>query len=278
VKAFPLAALSLVPLACRSHTPSSTTRSEPATALPSAVAPPAPPAASDAIPHTTTEASESGESFFAERWSTSLETVDIEIHDLHMTRDLGDALRADGALLAVNGGFFGVGGDPIGLAVTGGTALSRIAPQLSGGVIVVEDGRASLVESESFDGGAHPSFAIQCRPRLVVRGVPNVKRDDGQRAERTGLCLRDGGRIVDVVVAKSPEGGPSLFALARYLARTGCDDALNLDGGPSTGAAWREGDSVQVERPRGAIRHAVVFLRRGRCATLSDAARAKGCP
>jgi hypothetical protein len=87
-------------------------------------------------------------------------------------------------------------------------------------------------------------------------------RDDGQRAERTALCLRDDGRTIDVVIAKSPEGGPSLFALARYLARTGCDDALNLDGGPSTGAAWREGDSVRVEAPRGAIRHAVVVRRR----------------
>jgi uncharacterized protein YigE (DUF2233 family) len=258
-----LATPSLVPLACKSRAPTSTTRREPTTA-PTAVTPVATPGATSAIPHATREDSEAGESFSTERWSVALEAADIEIHDLHMTRDLADALRVDGALLAVNGGFFGVGGEPLGLAVTRGTTLSRIAPQLSGGVLVVEDGGANLAESESFDAGSHPSFAIQCRPRLVVRGVANVKRDDGQRAERTALCARDGGRTVDAVIARSPEGGPSLFALARYLARTGCEDALNLDGGPSTGAAWREGTSVHVELPRGAIRHAVVFVRRGR--------------
>ncbi len=95
-----------------------------------------------------------------------------------------------------------------------------------------------------------------------MRGAPNVRRDDGHRAERTALCVHGEGRALDVVVARSPEGGPSLFALASYLATSGCEEAPNLDGGPSTGVAFREGDAVNEERPRGPIRHAIVVSAR----------------
>jgi len=53
--------------------------------------------------------------------------------------------------------------------------------------------------------------------------------------------------------------GPSLFALAGYLARAGCESALNLDGGPSTGVAWREDGGVRLLPPRAPVRHAVVI-------------------
>src|SRR5204863_43036 len=83
-----------------------------------------------------------------------------------------------------------------------------------------------LVSSEAFslaDGG---SFAIQCRPRLVVNGAANVKSDDTKRAERSALCTRDGGRTVDVVIVRGSDDGespgPSLFALSRQLVAMGC--------------------------------------------------------
>jgi len=211
----------------------------------------------------TTDAGAAGESFSLERWSFSLGAVGVSIEDLHLKGDLTAPLSANAAaILAVNGGFFGPAGEPIGLAVSNGTTLAPFAPQLSGGVLVIDGGRASVLETERFDPSTHESFAIQCRPRLVVRGAANVKRDDGQRAERTALCVRDGGATLEVLLARSSEGGPSLFALAQVLAREGCDDALNLDGGPSTGAAWRDESEVHLARPRGPIRLAIVVTRR----------------
>jgi len=147
--------------------------------------------------------------------------------------------------------------------------VSRLAPALSGGVVTWDGDRAKLWESESFAMPDGARFAVQCRPRLVVAGAPNVKSDDGHRSERTALCLRDGGRSIDVVIVKGASGGggesagPSLFALGRYLAQRGCEDALNLDGGPSTGVAWRENGAIRVLAPARPVRHAVTFRRRG---------------
>ena len=227
---------------------------------------PAAPAASDSGANSrgraTEDVSVAGESFTTERWSFDVAKVDVSLADLHLKEDLSSALAGENTLLAVNGGFFGPGGEPLGFASSEGKVYARLAPRLSGGVLVIDGARAAVTEAESFDASAPASFAIQCRPRLVVMGAPNVKRDDGQRAERTALCVRAGGRTLDVVLARGPRGGPSLFALGRYLASAGCDDALNLDGGPSTGAAWREGGVVHVEPPRGPIRHAVVIAQR----------------
>jgi hypothetical protein len=39
----------------------------------------------------------------------------------------------------------------------------------------------------------------------------------------------------------------------------GCQHALNLDGGPSTGVAWREPDGTHALAPRGPLRHAIAI-------------------
>jgi hypothetical protein len=150
--------------------------------------------------------------------------------------------------------------------MSNGIRLSSLAKKMSGGVLTVAgDGKkAELFETETFDPPEMLKFAVQCRPRLVVKGEPNVKSDDGQRSERTALCLRDGGKTIEALIVRGGEGGPSLFALGKWLASKGCEDALNLDGGPSTGAAWREDGSGEKKllAPRGPIRHAIVFKKR----------------
>ncbi len=203
-----------------------------------------------------------GESFELHRWSFDVVTSTLAIVDLGMHGSLTEALGPDGRV-AVNGGFFDPDGRPVGLAYAGGTTLSRYSATMSGGVFFTVDGVARVVATEDFDPRTHVDFAVQCRPRLVVDRRPNVKRDDGQRAPRTALCVRDAGRTVDVVVAEPSLGtrGPSLFALGQFLAeQQHCDDALNLDGGPSTGAAYRAGPGgvTSAFPPRGPLRHAVV--------------------
>jgi hypothetical protein len=199
-------------------------------------------------------------------WPFAVARYDVHIEDAEMTTALDAVLERSGGELAVNGGFFDPAGKPLGLAVSEGAVLSRLAKAMSGGVVTWDGERARLWESESFTMPEGTRFAIQCKPRLVVGGAPNVRSDDGQRSERTALCLRDGGKSVDVVIVHGEAGeagGPSLFALGRFLARRGCDDALNLDGGPSTGIAWREDGHVNQLAPRRGVRHAVVFKRRG---------------
>lgn len=205
-----------------------------------------------------------------ETWSFPLADHDLTIEDVGMGRGLDTLLETrPEAALVVNGGFFDPEGRALGLALSKGALLSKLARTASGGVVTFDGTRARLHETESFSMPEGTRFAIQCRPRLVVSGVPNVKRDDGKRSERTALCLRDGGTTLDVVVVKAGTEnaaevpGPSLFALAQHLAARGCEDALNLDGGPSTGVAARTADGGTTRAlPRGPVRHAIVVTRR----------------
>jgi hypothetical protein len=88
-----------------------------------------------------------------------------------------------------------------------------------------------------------------------------IVKDNGQIAERTALCARDGGRELEVIVARGehPGRGPTLALLADMLVSRGCTSALNLDGGPSTGAAWRDASGTHTLAPRGSIRHAIAI-------------------
>jgi len=183
----------------------------------------------------------------------------FRVIDLGMTRDLERVMRETGASLVVNGGFFDPTQRPEGLVISEGQILSPRSDTLGGGIVVVAGGRATLAPAEGLAPPGGADFAIQARPRLVVDGGSAIKHDDGRAAERTALCLREQGRELEVVVARGEAAGkgPTLALLADMLASRGCEGALNLDGGPSTGVAWRQKGEVKVLPPRGPLRHAV---------------------
>lgn len=232
-----------------------------------------PPVAESSPPLETKDGSSrveaAGESFLFRSWSFEAASTTLAIVDLGMHGSLTEALGSDGRV-AINGGFFDPEGRPVGFASSGGSVLSKYSATMSGGVFFTVDGVAHIAATEEFDPKTRVAFAVQCRPRLVVGGRANVKRDDGQRAPRTALCVREEGRTVEVGVAEPVSGsaataataGPSLFALGQFLAeQRHCEDALNLDGGPSTGVAYRTGDAGSapgVLPPRGPLRHAIV--------------------
>lgn len=190
------------------------------------------------------------------RASFSVAKMSIRIEDVGMATHFDRWLAPDANSVVINGGFFGGKGEPIGLAMSEGKALSRFSPTLSGGVLWIDDGVAHLTATEDFDAGA-VDFAIQCRPRLVVDSRVNIRTDDGRRALRTAICIRAAGTIVELVAA-TVAPGPSLFKLARELREEGCEQALNLDGGPSTG--WAESlDGGRFAFPSsGGVRHILV--------------------
>ncbi len=207
-------------------------------------------------------------------WSFALDRYELRIEDAGMSTALDKALEKSGAELVVNAGFFDGDGRAVGLAVSNGVLLSKAARHVSGGILTSDGTHATLFPAETFDledasigsSGGAATFAIQCRPRLVVEGAPNVKSDDGKRAERTALCTREQGtKMLVAIVRGSDDGespGPSLYGLARHLASAGCESALNLDGGPSTGVAWREGEKIRLLAPRGPVRHVIAFHER----------------
>lgn len=188
----------------------------------------------------------------------------VGIRDLGMSTDLESARASAQASLAINAGFFSLTNEPEGVAISDRRQLSAYSHGLGGGVVAITRGVARLLDGETLvpRALAGASFAVQCRPRLVLARTPNVHSDDGHRADRTALCLRDGGRTLDVIVARTDDplgsAGPTLYAFSRELVARGCENALNLDGGPSTGAAWLAPDGAHALPPRMPVRQAIV--------------------
>jgi hypothetical protein len=216
------------------------------------------------VPRVLHRQSVRGRSFRLLRWRVPLDRMALDLTEIDRRETMADALRRTRGTLAVNGAFFDERGATMGLAVAGGEVRGEVSPVIGGGVMVVRNGRASLHWSEGFSLPEGVEFAVQAKPVLVMGGQIVRLRRGVQPADRTALCIRDGGRTVDVYVARSTHprarGGPTLRAFARALLDAGCDDALNLDGGRSTGAAWREGSRTVVLAARAVI-HQLVIVR-----------------
>ena len=238
--------------------PSPSPAPSPPAAVPAPVAA-APPGGAEITPEVTSVSDD--EAFRLLVFPVHLAGARFRVVDLGMTRDLERVLRETGASFVVNGGFFDPAERPEGLVVSEGVVLSPRSDTLGGGVVAVTAGRAVLAPAEGFVPPPGVDFAIQARPRLVVDAGSIIARDDGRAAERTALCLRDQGRQIEVIVARGEAAGrgPTLALLADMLVSRGCEGALNLDGGPSTGVAWRQDGEVRVLPPRGPLRHAIAI-------------------
>lgn len=173
-------------------------------------------------------------------------------------------------LFAVDAGFFELDGyEPSGLLVSAGEQLHGLGARGGSGVLIVRGGAAEVLEAAApLPREPRIDLAVQCGPRLIERdGSVGIHRDDGQRYARTAACLRDRGRTLDIVLTWSsanPMRGPGLYTFARMLAqpspvgdREGCEMALNLDGGPSTGVYVR-GAPEATHAPLGPVPWAIV--------------------
>lgn len=189
-------------------------------------------------------------------------TVRLEVSQVEVTVEatphkrlepLAERLRE--ALLVTNSGFFEPDDSPSGVVISGGVVRHGPGPRGGSGVLTVGPYGVSVRPIDTRDGGSFTHdgdviTAVQCGPRLVeADGSPGIYRHDGRFAARTVACVRDGGRTLDLTATWDVSDGmrgPELYDLALLLAgpsplgdHTGCESALNLDGGPSTGIFLR---------------------------------------
>jgi hypothetical protein len=195
------------------------------------------------------------------RFRLPLAGLAVSVVDLRYELPLAEAL-GDGDLV-VNGGYWGWIDERrrtlIGLLVAGGKQLSPLRAALNGGVLTIDGGKASISPSAGYKAPRHADLALQCRPLLVVDRTITTGLNASAHAQRTAACVRDGGATLDLYVTDHDGPGTTLDALARWLLGEGCDQALNLDGGPSTAAAFRERGEVVKLGPGERLPYALRF-------------------
>jgi Phosphodiester glycosidase len=175
----------------------------------------------------------------AEAFSGHAFNVDLAVADLRLIpaggpssrRTVAEIVAPYPAIVAINASFFDADGRAMGLAVDEGRVMAG-SKRRSWGAILIDDRKARIVlGAEIKDDHAH-RLVVQGIPRLVVAG--KVQPLKPQVAERTAVCAM-GSAVVFVVSTKA-----ETTRFARFLAAPpdqgglGCQDALNLDGGPST--------------------------------------------
>lgn len=165
--------------------------------------------------------------------------------------------RRHGATAAVNGDYFDLELDPVGLAMGDGVVWASASGNLRRQEVVAVAGRRveirprvpPLLDPEPWMTGAvsgWPMLVSQCRPEQHLPGSDHFTRAPHPRTA-VGLS-GDGRRLLLLVADGRREGvpGPTLPELAELMAELGACAALNLDGGGSS-AMW-VGDRV-VNRP-----------------------------
>lgn len=155
-------------------------------------------------------------------------------------RPLATWQEGTGALIVVNGGFFTEEYIATGLIVVDGQASGSSYVGF-GGMVTIDEGEVdvrSLAErpyspDETFDA------ALQAFPMLVLNGEPAYQTPDFDAARRTIIGVDENGRVLLILAAW---GGFTLAELSSYLAGAdfGLVNALNLDGGTSTGLILTE--------------------------------------
>ena len=158
-------------------------------------------------------------------------------------RQVSAWLESEGALLAVNGGYFDPDNRALGLLIHEGI-VSGHPYQGFGGMLAINGERVRVRwnVAEPYVPGEPLTSAVQNFPMLVLPGgAPNTGIDDnGQLAPRTAVGQDRQRRIVFVV---SPGSVFTLTGLGQWLAASdlNLDTALNLDGGSSSGLLLRDG-------------------------------------
>ncbi len=140
-----------------------------------------------------------------------------------------------GALIVVNGGFFTEAYVATGLIIVDGQASGSSYVGF-GGMVTMGDGGVEVrslrerpyAPTESFD------YALQSFPMLVLNGESAYQNPDLDRARRTVVGVDEDGRLLLILATR---GSFTLTEFSSTLASAdfGLVNALNLDGGTSTG-------------------------------------------
>lgn len=137
----------------------------------------------------------------------------------------------NGALLAINGGFFDQGFHPLGLRINNNKLENPLKPISWWGIFSIKGNKPSITTVRHFHQDDQIAFAVQSGPRLLIKGkIPSLKPG---LADRTALGITARGKIIILVSTHSVMSTQDLAKILKSPPLS-CTDALNLDGGSSS--------------------------------------------
>jgi exopolysaccharide biosynthesis protein len=142
-----------------------------------------------------------------------------------------DWVKKTGAKAVINGGYFDEKGKPLGLRIASRNRTNKILTKANWGVFYIRNNRAYITHTRDYQPSKHTQEAMQCGPRLVVKGKTTDLKS--QWGRRTGVGIEASGKVI----LAASDGELSFDDWANiWASKSGlnCRDALNMDGGGST--------------------------------------------
>lgn len=184
-------------------------------------------------------------------------------------KKLSELAKEQDCPVACNGGYFGMKGEPVTLLISRGKELAAASEKLpwSGVYWLQPNGRASAGTLKGYRGSdGKPDFALQNSPLLVIDGNvcwPPIKKESTAQKEASDAPQRflrtaagvDGQGLTVLAVCRTPislEEWAIILRANDRIGGLGLRDAVNLDGGPSSGLAIchdKLSDAVEAGRP-----------------------------
>ncbi|MGE3919326.1 MAG: phosphodiester glycosidase family protein [Gammaproteobacteria bacterium] len=134
------------------------------------------------------------------------------------------------AALGINGGFFNVSGDSLGLRINDFKVMNPLRKISWWGVFYIRNNKPYIASNRDFALTPSIIFAIQSGPRLIIQGsIPHLKPGID---ERSALGITKDKKVIILVTDNLPL---STTELAQIMQKQfACSDAINLDGGTSS--------------------------------------------
>jgi len=177
--------------------------------------------------------------------------------------NLASAMAKTHALAGINASFFHADRTPLGLVVSNGRKIHDFErAKLLSGVLIVSHGAPSLLRSGRFAQRYAPSEAIQAGPFLVEHGSAIRGLNTEKRAARSFVAT-DGKRLWAIGTLRNVTLAEAAQILAdQTAAGVAIEQALNLDGGSSTGL-WVAGRSEPFyQRESSVVRNYLAIISR----------------
>ncbi len=178
---------------------------------------------------------------------------------------------------AIDGGFYDVDSEPMGLVRTDGVDVRALSENGGSGVFLTEGGRPRIVHRSEYVASEQVREGLQSIDRLVHEGRSLVSpHASPRRAARSAVAIDGDGKLLLVVAfddrsvvreeearielgSQSGQLGPTFGEMAELLVLAGARDALGLDGGISTALTVKSSvRSLRIDGFRGTINSIVV--------------------